>query len=161
MANATHEQFKRTDDVCKLLARVGKSIDQDPAKALEELARANVNSPWIANAIGVAQLRLGNHETAVEVLRRLVLGAGGIVLRDDVPPVFHTNYATALLVGQNVSGCLIVVSQLKPESHPAVERIKQAIERWQASMTLWQRFKYRVGGTTFPIQLDFPPGDLE
>ena len=38
-----------------------------------------------------------------------VLAAGGVLLRNDVPAVFKTNYAAALLAADNMGGCLSVL----------------------------------------------------
>jgi hypothetical protein len=85
-------------DVAGALAEAESLLeDGQPAKALERLGRAGRACPWLTNAVGVCQLRLGNGPVAVDLYRGLVLGSGGLILRDDVPPVFKANYAAALL----------------------------------------------------------------
>src|SRR4051812_5805649 len=68
-----------------------------PQQALDLLASARFSSPWAANATAVCLLRLGRAERAVELLRDLVLSAGGVCLRPDAPSTFKINFATALL----------------------------------------------------------------
>jgi hypothetical protein len=149
-------------ELATLLGRVEQMLHEgDPGKALEQVARAKVTSPWAMNALGVCQLRLGNAKVAVDVFRGLVLAPGGIVLRDDVPTVFKTNYATSLLVAGNLGGCLSVLSNLRDEDDPCVERLKSAIGRWKEGLTFWQKVNWCLGGQPErPVTLDFPPGDL-
>jgi len=130
-------------------------------KALNVLARASVKSPWVTNALGVCQLRLGSVKVAVDLFRGLVLGAG-LVLRKDVPAVFKTNYATALLLSGNVDGCLVALEAVGDEQSPAVQRLQEAVGRWQQRLTIWQKLNWWMGGQPdCPVTLDFPPGDLE
>jgi len=133
----------------------------EPMKALDLIGRTKIRSPWVTNALGVCQLRLGNTKDAVDVFRGLVLGAGGILLREDVPAVFKTNFAVALLEAGNVAGCLSALADVR-EEHPAVGKLKAAIQRWKESLTLWERINWYMGGQPDrPVALDFPPGDLE
>jgi hypothetical protein len=148
-------------EIADLLAKADQLLQAgEPKKALDLIARAKFNSPWTTNALGVCQLRLGNAKVAVDVFRGLVLAAGGILLRSDVPAVFKTNYATALLLAENMGGCLSVLAEVRDE-HPAVGKLKAAIQRWKEGMTLWQKINWYMGGQPDrPVALDFPPGDL-
>src|SRR5262245_47553783 len=97
-----------SDDV---LAQVGALLEDKQAyDALALLGRLKPASIWTTNAIGVCQLRLGNAQIAVDVFRGLVLAPGGIIVRDEAPTVFKTNYATALLANRNVHGCLSILA---------------------------------------------------
>jgi hypothetical protein len=130
-------------------------------KALSLAARAGVTSPWVTNALGVCHLRLGNAKAAVEVFRGLLL-TGSLILREDVPTVFKTNYATALLAADNLAGCLRVLEELREEDNPAVQRLRAAIQRWQTSLSFWQKLNWYLGGQPArPLPLDFPLGELE
>jgi hypothetical protein len=150
-------------EIVDLLGKVDRLLQEgQPEKALELIVRAKVNSPWATNAQGVCQLRLGNARVAVDVFRGLVLAAGGVLLRTDVPAVFKTNYATALLAADNMAGYLSVLAELREEEHPAIEKLRAAIRRWKESLTLWQRITWYMGGQpNRPLVLDFPLGDLE
>lgn len=154
---------ERPAEVTDLLGKVERFLQEgEPKKALDAIARAKINSPWVTNAAGVCQLRLGNAKVAVDALRGLVLAAGGLVLRPDVPPVFKTNYATALLAADNLAGCLSVLGEVKDEAHPAVAGLKSAIQRWKEGLTFWQKVNWYLGGQPDrPVTLDFLPGDLE
>src|SRR5262245_17279594 len=102
-----NEVAPKPPEIADLLGKVGQLLGEgQPGKALDLIARAKVNSPWATNALGVCQLRLGNVRLAVDVFRGLVLAAGGILLRNNVPAAFKTNYATALLLADNLGGCL-------------------------------------------------------
>ncbi len=153
----------RPPEVSDLLHKVEQHLqDGQAAAALECIARAKVKSPWLTNAAGVCQLRLGNADVAVNVFRGLVLAAGGLVLRDDVPAVFKTNYATALLTAGHLSGCLHVLAEVRDKGGPAVQRLRAAIRHWWDGLTFWQKVNWFLGGQPDkPLALGFPPGDLE
>lgn len=150
-------------EIAELLCKTDQLLkDGDPGKALEGLARAKSTSSWVANAKGVCQLRLGNQKVALDVFRSLVLGAGGILLRKDVPAVFKTNYAVALLLSDNMSGCLSALAEVNEDAHPAVGRLKAAFRQWKDGLTFWQRMNWYMGGQpAHAVDLSFPPGDLE
>jgi hypothetical protein len=152
----------RPSEIADLLDKVARLLREgSPERALIVLTRAWCNSPWMTNALGVCQLRLGNAAVAVEVFRGLVL-AGGLFLRADVPAVFKTNYATALLAADNLAGCLRVLDEMRDEDNPAVRRLRESVRRWEKSLTFRQKVRWYFGGQPeHPLVLDFPPGDLE
>jgi hypothetical protein len=152
----------RPPEIVALLSKVANLLQEGrPERALDAISRAKINSPWARNALGVCQLRLANAGVAVEVFRGLVLAAGGLVLRDDVPLVFKTNYATALLAAGNVAGCLSVLTDVRDEGNPAVAKLRASIRRWRDGLTFWQRLNWWMGGQPErPVALDYPPGDL-
>lgn len=158
-----NEVAPKSPEIVDLLIKAEKLLKEDePRKALDLIARAKINSPWVTNALGVCQLRLGNAKVAVDAFRGLVLGAGGIHLRSDVPAVFKTNFAVALLKADNMGGCLSALAEVREEEHPAVGRLQAAIERWKRSLTFWERINWYMGGQPDrPVVFDFPPGDLE
>jgi hypothetical protein len=133
-----------------------------PAEAFLFISRAKSKSPWATNALAVCQLRQGNVRTALDIFRGLVLAAGGINVRSDIPVVFKTNFAVTLLHAQNVAGCLSVLAKLNEDEHPTVARLNAAIDRWKANLTLWERMNWYMGGhPDRPVEMDFPSGDLE
>ena len=79
------------------------------------------------------------------------------------PKVFKTNLATALLMSQNVSGCLSILREIHDDREPGVIKLKEAIERWKHSLGLWKRicFKFYGAVNAPPVTLDFQPGDLD
>jgi hypothetical protein len=157
------EVVPKTPEIVDLLTKAEQLLQgSEPKKALDLIARAKINSPWVTNALGVCQPCLGNAKVAVDAFRGLVLGPGGIHLRSDVPAVFKTNFAVALLMADNMGGCLSALAEVKEEEHPAVGKLTAAIERWKKSLTLWARLNWYIGGQPDrPVVLDFQPGDLE
>jgi hypothetical protein len=151
----------RPPEVAGMLGEVEKLLEAgQPAAALELVGRSRIGSPWLANAAAVCQLRLGNAAAAVETYRGLVL-KGGLFLRDDVPVVFKVNFAVALIASGNLAGGLRTLGEVRDESHPAVREIREALRRWQAGMSFWQRLWWSLGGSPpRPLVLDFPPGRL-
>ena len=130
-------------------------------KALHLVRGCGMSSPWLINALGVCQLRLGNAKPALEIYRRLVLELGGTHLRTDVPAVFRINFAQALLSTGHVEGCLSALDEVATD-HPAAARIRGAVARWEDSLTFWERLQWHLGGEPArPVLLDYPPGDLE
>jgi hypothetical protein len=149
-------------EVADVLGKVNNLLEEGrPAAALEVISRSRLTSPWLANAGGVCQLRLGNARTAVDRFRQLVLAAGGLLLRADVPAVFKVNFATALIADGNLAGGLRTLGEVRDEGHPAVLEIRDAVRRWEASLTFWQKLRWSLGGEPpRPFVLDFPPGRL-
>jgi hypothetical protein len=152
----------RPPEVADLLGQVGRLLAEgQPAAALERIRRSRLRSPWLTNAAGVCQLRLGNATVAVDAFRGLVLAAGGLVLRDDVPAVFKVNYAAALLAGGNLPGGLRALDEAGDEGYPAVPQLRDAVRRWKGGMTPWQKLWWSVGGRPpRPLVLDFALGCL-
>ena len=157
-----NESSPKREEINDLLKQVEMLHEKGEAKqALECVLHAKLESAWVTNALGVCLLRLGKIKEAVEVFRGLVLKNVGNQLRLDVPVVFKTNFAVALLMDNNLSGCLSALAEIK-EVHPAVEKLTQAIERWRKNLNLWQRFNWYMGAQpNQPVVLVFPPGDLE
>jgi hypothetical protein len=143
-----------------LLAQAASLLEENKIKeAMTLLARSNIESSWIQNALAVCQLRPGNAATAVNMLRGLVLG--GLALRADAPTVFKANYAAALLAANNVAGGLAVLTEVRDEANPAVQKLRTAVARWKGTLTLWQKINWYLGGQPdVPLALDSPLGDL-
>jgi hypothetical protein len=150
-------------EVANLLATVGKLLDEGQArKALETLARSQLQSPWVTNGQGVCHLRLGNAKVAIDAFRGLVLAPTGLNLRRDVPPIFIINYAAALLATGNVAGCQSSLAEVRGQQHPSIDRLQGAIARWQQGLSFWQKLNWWMGGEPdHGVQVDFPLGDLE
>jgi hypothetical protein len=129
-----------------------------PQEALSLLTATN--GPWVRNARGVCLLRLGRSSQAIDALRDLVFKPDGFGVRPDADPVFQANYATALLLDWNTDGFFGIICGIRERTHPAVTRLDDAIRRWKAGMSFWQRVGsvLGVGGPRF--SLDFPPGEL-
>jgi hypothetical protein len=146
-------------DAADLLARVDEFLRKGrPREALALLPATD--TPSVRNARGVCLLRLGRPGEAIEVLRDLVFGPGGLAVRPDADPVFQANYATALLLDGNVEGFWGILGGIRDRSHPAVAKLDEAVRRWKAGMTFWQRVgsALGLGGPQFAIS--FPPGHL-
>jgi hypothetical protein len=142
-----------------LLARVDAHLrDGRPREAFALLP--GTGSPWLENARGVCLLRLGRTGQAIDALRGLVQHPSGFGVRPDADPAFQANYATALLLDGNTDGFFGVLGGIRERTHPAVARLTDAVRRWKAGMTVWQRVAsaFGVGGPR--LSLDFPPGEL-
>lgn len=146
--------------IAPALAKVDEELQAGRAKqALEILRRTDTTSPWVANALGVCQLRLGQAQAAVDTLRKLAV-ADHLNLRSDAPVVFKANFATALLLSGNLAGGVRTLKEIGADRHPAVERLQAALSQWQNSLSFWERFNWWLGGEpSRPVALD-SPGDL-
>jgi hypothetical protein len=141
------------------LTRVDRLLREGrPREALSLLPATG--SPWVQNARGVCLLRLGRPGQAVGALRDLVFGPGGFAVRPEADPVFQANYATALLLDGNTEGFWGILGGIRDRTHPAVARLDEAVRRWRAGMTYWQRITSALGVGGTRLTLDFPPGDL-
>ncbi len=148
--------------VAEVLEKVDRQLRDDQiGSALQLLARAKISSPWLANARGVCLLRLGKHEEAIQVFRGLVLNAGGITLRKDVPGVFKANFALGLLASGNVAGCESALGDLDDEEHATVGVMKATLRAARQAGTLWQRVSWRLWGLPAErVKLEPPLGGL-
>jgi hypothetical protein len=138
-----------------LVGRVGCLLREGQAQtALDVLRRSRASTSWAVNATGVCLLRLGEVRQAIDVFRSLVL-------RPDVPPVFKTNFATALLMDGNVAGCTSVLGEFREEDHPVVRNLRAAIRRWQEGMSFWEKVWWHLGSPPDrAVELGFVPGEL-
>lgn len=150
-------------DVAEVLRKVERLLDEGQVEnALKVISHARVQAPWVSNATGVCLLRKGEAEEAARIFRGLALASGGVNLRSDVPTVFAANFATALLLSNNVSGSESILHEIKDKTHPAVEQLEAAIRQWRSGLSLWQKLRMIFGEAPdqAPV-LDFPPGRLE
>ncbi len=100
----------------------------------------------------------------MRVFRELLLNPGSTWMRPDLPTVYKANYATALLMAGHPSGCLEILGEINNGAHPSVERLREAIRRWEAGLSFWQRLNWRIGKiepTGRPVQLAFAPGEFD
>lgn len=149
-------------EVAELLARVGKVLQEQGAKpALDLVNRTKLASPWVRNAIGVCQLRLGLTDAAVSTFRSMVV-SDNLMIRPDALCVCRINYAIALLLAGNMGGCLNLLSELDDVKHPGVEKLRAALDRWKTALSFWQKIQWAIGNeVNEPVKLDFPPGEFE
>jgi hypothetical protein len=152
----------KSPEVAALLDKVKDALQkEDVAAAMKLIDRARVDSPWIRNALGVCLLRLGRFQSALEIFRGMVV-TGDLHLRNDVPTTWKTNFASTLLVSNNLAGCISALDEIKQKDHPHVLKLHGAIQRWKGNLTLWQKIKWYSGSEPDqPVPLDFPVGDLD
>ena len=76
--------------------------------------------------------------------------------------MFKANYATALALAKNASGCLSVLAEISHEQDDYVQKLLAAVHRWQRSLGWRQRFSLRWYGKEpdTVVTLDFQPGQL-
>ena len=149
--------------LAEALARVQALLDENrPQDAAELLRRSGISNSTLSNAYGVCLMRCGELDKALDVYHNLCLSTSVCVKRD-VPAEHMANYATALLLKRNVSGCRAVLQQIRESSNPAVVRLRSAIYQWEQSLSWAQRIRLKLLGRmpSRPIELPFPPGDLD
>lgn len=158
-ANSAEET---TPSIAALLDRVEQQLNGGhPRKAMELVLHNSDTSPWIKNALGVCQLRLQHPKAAVDLFRSLAVESG-VFFRKSAPAIFKSNFATALLLSENLNGFLRAMDDLDDVEHPEFVRLRAAIARWYGEMGLWERLCWNVFGIVpRPLTLDFPPGAVK
>lgn len=151
----------RAASIDALIEQVRQLLDQDQAKkALDLVGRSTQKSDRLTNAAAVCQIRLGQAEKAVELLRPVVV-QGYIHLREGVPAAFKLTFAAALLGTGNLDGFLATLHEIPRDSHPSVARYEDAYRRWKASRPILDRLKGLLGAApSRPFAFDFPAGEL-
>jgi hypothetical protein len=132
-------------------------------KALGVLGPAAGQDQELANAMGVCLMRLGRIEEAVRLFRMLVLAPGCTWPRPNLPNVYKTNFATALLLAGHPSGCVEILAEVRDERDAQVQRLRAAIRKWESELSFFQRLNWwvaRVEPSGRPVPLEFEPGEL-
>jgi hypothetical protein len=135
--------------------------DNRPADALEAVNNSGQKSALMENARGVCLMRLGKTEQAVKVLQEVVFPQGNICVPPGIPVIYQTNFATAMLMINNVESAISILNQLDDRQHPAVAKLSVAIKRWEKNIGLVGRLLCLLG--IYPnksVVLDFPPGEI-
>ncbi|HUW83548.1 MAG TPA: hypothetical protein VMZ31_12215 [Phycisphaerae bacterium] len=156
--------YHNSEKTSETVALVRKLLELGrPQEAAEVIRQFGAASAELRNAYGVCLMRTGQTGKAVELYRKLVMDEKGINLKRDVPTIFKTNFATALLLARNAAGCLSVLDEMADSRHPAVVRVRDAVARWRRSLGWWRRVWLAMYGSApaTPVVLDFPPGDLD
>src|SRR5581483_10240761 len=103
---------------------------------------------------------LGKAKQAVELLRNVVL-SGSLFLRSDVPTAWKVNFAIALLMTDNLAGCIQALRDIQEKDHPYVQRLYNAIRQWKKELSLWEKIQWHLGGQPARrVELGFPRGQL-
>jgi hypothetical protein len=108
-------------------------------------------------------MRVGRSAAAVQVFREFVLGPGGLVPKKDLPACVVVNFATALLLEQNLEGCELLLAELEANldvGRSATERLRSVLTDWRRQLTWRQRLTEWLTGRRPAVRLPFPPGDL-
>lgn len=151
------------EKVSDVLALAQKLLDAArPKDAVELIWKYGTSSAELSNAYGVALMRAGETAKAVELYRSLCLNESGLVMKGNLPTAFKANYATALLLANNVVGCVATLREIKEKDDPYLLKLHAAIDRWRRSLGWWQRltFDWFSADLGRPVPLDFPPGEL-
>lgn len=152
---------RNPEKVSDVLALVQKLLDAGrPKDAVELIRKFGASSPELSNAYGVALMRAGETAKAVDVYRGLCVGESGFCLKADLPTDFVANYATALLLANNVSGCVATLREITEPGDPYVVKLRAAIRGWRRTLGWWRRLAFDWYGVEpdRPVPLDFPPG---
>lgn len=144
-----------------LLGKAKRHIRQENYVAALQLLGAGGHDWELKNARGVCLLRMGRHVEALQFFRGMLLRAGCVIIRPDLPTYLKGNYATALLMAGQVEGCLQTLTAADDERSPIVIRLRQCLRAWEKRLTLGQWFGWKFG-TFSPgpgaVPLDFLPG---
>jgi hypothetical protein len=122
------------------------------------------STPQVRNARGVCLLRLGRYQKALQLFRGLALEGSGDKVRSDLPEVYLTNLATALLLTGHPSSCLTLLAEIDHDSLPTVISLRRAIHQWQSTLSFSERLNWWFGRLDPPhcrIVVHFLPGEFD
>ncbi len=156
MAKSASPSFGVLEQVKQLLA------DNRPEEAHGLLGRVRDTSAPVVNARAVCLLRLGRPQEAARILGPLAYSNGGMMPNLEALLSVRVNYATALLLSGNISGCQGALRDLFREEHPSIDRLRGALAKWRKSQGLWRRLLMAVGVEPYGARVvpDSPPGEL-
>lgn len=129
--------------------------------ALHAATSQSSGNPAQSNARAVCLLRLGKPEEAVRILRSVVIDQTGVLMRQDIPLTYKSNFAVALAMAGNLPGANSVLSELGNETDEQLLALRQCITATLSKRTFMQKLKSFLGsGEETPVQMDFVPGRL-
>jgi hypothetical protein len=131
---------------------------QEALNLLNHLGQTSASSK---NIKAVCLLRLGKVREAISILSEITFQRN-VCIPPEIPVVFQTNFATAMLMANNKEAAISVVERLDDKQHPAVARIKNVIKSWEKGLNIFQRLLSKAG--IYPrkaIPVDFVPGDID
>lgn len=134
-----------------------------PHDAAELIRRSGFDSEDLSNALAVCLLRSGDHQRALDILRRLTLQPGGVCLKLEAPLHYKLNLAVGLIVSGNVAGGITLLQELHRDDDTEVAALVAAIRRWRSTLSWTQRCLLSLAGVAprnRPVQFDGPPGVL-
>lgn len=129
-----------------------------PQKALGMIK----NTDWLTeepvNAKVVCLLRLGRPNEVLPLLRPYVVTNQNLLIKSS--SALKVNFATALLLDGNVSGCLHILDEMHDEDNPTVQQLQTGIKQWRKGLLFRQvLLLYCSDRPKSPVKLDFqPPG---
>ena len=133
-------------------------LNQIP-KAEGIIAQSNADDPRIKNALAVLNLRQGNIQKGLDLLRPLLFPRDGFVMEVDAPEIYKINFTTALALTGNDDEVRIALDQIKNEGHPIVRKLRSImVERRRVTLPFWKRHLGMENDS--PFELDFPPGQI-
>jgi Flp pilus assembly protein TadD len=133
------------------------------AEALQLLASCNAKDWRVQNARGVCLMRLGRIEEAIRIFRDLTLEAGSIIMKSNLDPQVQLNFATALLLDQNVEGCERVLAEIEANSESGLsvtEPLRSALRDRECNLTWKQKLLVWITRRHPMVRLNFPPGEI-
>ena len=130
-------------------------------QALHLLNSVNTVSDSERNARGVCLMRMSRIEDAVRTFRVLVLKPGCTWMKPELPVIYRSNFATALLLAGHPNGCLDMLEDIVEQDHPSVIQLRSTLERWSHGLSWWQWFNWKTGiEPNVPVAVDFLPGEF-
>lgn len=141
-------------------SKVRRFLENNRVEEALALARSRHDS-LMKNAQGVCLMRQGKADEAIRIYRTLLLDSTGLFLREDLPTVYKTNYAFALMLSGHAAGGINILTELSDVDHPSVHQLRFVVGAWKARLSLMQKLGLTLGlEPKRPVVLDFPPGEL-
>jgi hypothetical protein len=141
-------------------AKVRRLVETNRLDEALTLARSRHDAP-MKNAQGVCLMRKGFPAEAIRIYRTMVLDNTGLFLREQIPAVYKTNYALALLLSGHAAGGINILKELAGTDDPSVQKLRSIIDGWKSQLSFLERLGLMLGlEPKRPVLLDFPPGEL-
>ncbi|MBL8814789.1 MAG: hypothetical protein JNL58_02075 [Planctomyces sp.] len=148
--------------VAELLKKVEHLLELGRIEdALHIATSQSSGNPAQSNARAVCLMRLGKADEAVRVLRSVVIDQTGVLMRQDIPTAYKSNFAVALALAGNLSGATSLLAELGEETDTQVEGLSKCIRIARSKRSFMQKLMGFFGTSDDTrIELDFTPGLL-
>jgi hypothetical protein len=148
--------------VAELLKKVEHLLELGRIEdALHTATSQSSGNPAQSNARAVCLMRLGKPDEAVRVLRSVVIDQTGVLMRQDIPTAYKSNFAVALALAGNLSGATSILAELGEETDTQIQGLSKCIQAAKSKRSFMQKLAGILGtADNTKVQLDFVPGLL-
>ncbi len=130
-------------------------------EALRVLASFGHPNDEVRNAICVCLMRMDRAAEAVRQYRSFVVQPGCMWTKPELPVIYRTNFAVALLLNGLTMGGRDTLGEILEQTHPSVVRLRTAMKKWEAKLPFSQWLSWKLGLVPATlVSIDFLPGEF-